>query len=471
MTLFRESIQSIEKSSGFGIPPVSFPDELYTAKAYQIVQKALGEGSPVEPPKDPEVWIELAKQTNKNSSWQSLTRHELRNMALVLWQGESCIADNDDLLNNFLIACEAQSRKRLVNCVVRSYLYNYSEKNASCRSVGEWLEKAVLNWEWNWKNRQESLKMFGSDKAPDNIAEAIFHLDLKVDAVLTSCGLVGALQTSGMGQAAFRQALNKFSTLDSRGTEGEKLALLKRLLAWATIGGEKFSYPLLRTKFIDSLLLPWENKTPSVEIKTLIQGFLVETFNDPRLGGANWLGISEISMRVIRSWLVERALAQFLDVVDDLTRDADMKHQWKYRRAFWMAYYKKDVISDAWVAFAANGANQARQIAKRQDDASWLSFGQMQGSGDPNHAVLILKIGDLTIADFSHNGKCRLWNKGNESMPKPYEKFYDRSDFMSAADHEEIHSNSPGYLWQGRVAAKIASWTNVRISQTEYVPR
>lgn len=130
---------------------------------------------------------------------------------------------------------------------------------------------------------------------------------------------------------------------------------------------------------------------------------------------------------------------------------------------------KQDVISDAWVAFAANGEIEVRRIARKTKDESWLSMGKLTGAGDPDHAVLILRIGDLMIADFSHNGKCRIWKSRNIHVPKPYQHQYARSSLMdSSADWDFIHYSSDRYHWQAEVADRIRQQTGCSVSQRDY---
>lgn len=468
MSALVESIQSILRERNFGIPAVNTLDQPMLHKSYLSVRKKLGEGSPVEPPPEPDFWINLAHKAIEDNSWQNLKRHELRNIGLCLSHGQSPLIENDRFLDRFLSECKNQNRKSLCRALIWAYLFNYTKNNSGLLNLGKWLSSSVNEWDWHWADRQKNLKLLGNDSAPSYIAEAVLKINQNVSEILDSCGIGGNLQSGGMAHAAFEEALTKFSILAKRNEAGQVIAPLQRILEWAILDDSKFSYPRLRDFFVNSLLEPWENNTPEQEVRTQIQSFLIEHFGDPRLGGANWLGVSNSAQRVIRSWLVERALAQFLDVVDELALD----HQWKYRRAFWMAYYKRDVISDAWVAFAANGAIKARQIAKRQDDVSWLSFGQLQGQGDSSHAVLILRIGDLTIADFSHNGKCRIWNAHNNHAPKPYEKYYDRSDLMHAkANSEYIHSHSERATWQRNVAGEISSKAGVSLAQKDYMPK
>lgn len=467
MTTLVETVQDILRTR---LPVIALPEIPKMDEAYREAKQKLGEGSPITLPttQESEYWVNLAKKIALQESWNDLKPREIKNIVLCLWYGDSPLAGDEHFLKSFLKVCEARIKKSLCRALIWVYLYNYELNRPGIVLLGQWLTKTVGHYDWLWADRHRELSLFGGHQASRAIADTVMSGHENVSTVLESYGLGGTLQSGGMASAAFLEALKSYSE-KAKSNHAEKIVLrLNRILEWARLDGRSFSYPKLKTLFIESLLLPWINVTPDDKIVNTTQSFLLDCFGDPRFGGASWKGVDENAMRVIRGWLVKRALAQFLDVVDELALD----HQWIYRRAFWMAYYNKGVISDAWVAFAANGAYKAQQIARRNKDNSWLSFGTLRGAGDTNHAILILRIGDLIIADFSHNGKCRIWTAGNRDAPKPYEPHYNRSDLVNySSNYEFIHSGSPNYLWQGHVASAIHNVTGIIMMARDFIPR
>lgn len=471
MSPVAEAIWTILRQKNYGIPSVNMPLQSELQNAYASIKKKLGDaGTPIQP-ELPEEWVSLANKTAQENNWHNLTRGQLKNIGLCLFFGIDPLIENKQLLLDFLSTCEKHKRKSLCRALIWTYLYHYSKHKPGVDSLGKWLSNAVNEWDWSWADRQKNLKLFGNENAPANISRAVLNIHQEVLTILDSCGLAKNLQSGGMAQSAFEENVSNFVSLVKNNEIEHVIPSLQRILDWAALDGTQFSYPRLRDFFISNLLEPWNTNIPKQEIRKLIQNFLLNHFGDPRLDTSRWSGVSDIALNVMRSWLVERALAQFLDVVDELTRDADMKHQWRFRRAFWMSYYEKGFISDAWVAFASNGGYQAKQIAKRNQDESWLSFGRLNGQGDSNHAVLILRIGDLTVADFSHNGKCRIWNKDNSHAPQPHQAMYIRNNLTSRADSEFIHQGSEHAGWQRKVASEILSKTGVNISRQEYMPK
>ena len=100
---------------------------------------------------------------------------------------------------------------------------------------------------------------------------------------------------------------------------------------------------------------------------TITSAFLVSKFGDPRLRAGRWNQMPA-SARVIRRWLTDQSLRQFLDVLDD----SALVHQWKYRRAFWEAVYQRNLIAEAWVIFDKVGAQRAKRMFKTETPyAQW----------------------------------------------------------------------------------------------------
>jgi EH_Signature domain len=441
-----EAIQSAQqiRPRKYALPEIPEMD-----KAYQQVKRTLGEERPPKLPQEPEYWVKMARDAFDNKSLHNLNHRELKNISLCLWYGNNPLEQEEYFLKPFLNVCETQVKKSLCRALIWVYLHNFEKGIPSISLLGNWLAKIVRRWDWPWADRHLELSLFNGHEAANSIAKSILDSNENVKSLLESIGIKGSLQSGDMVSAALVSALEQYQKNSTFYTSDKVDSWLKRLFEWAMLGGQNFSYPKLKKLFIESLLLPWANKRPEETIVNQTQSFLLDSFGDPRLGGASWIGVNENAMQVIRRWLVKRALAQFLDVVDELALD----HQWKYRRAFWMAYYKKAVISDAWVAFATRGASKAKYIAQRTQDKTWLNFGKLYPYRDASHAVLILRIGDLTIVDFSHNGKWRIWNRGNENAPKPYEKRYDCDDLIiyGGANHEGSHHSSENYRWQREI--------------------
>jgi hypothetical protein len=143
---------------------------------------------------------------------------------------------------------------------------------------------------------------------------------------------------------------------------------------------------------------------------------------------------------------------------------------WRYRRRFWEAIHAKGMIESAWVVFDASGADLAKYTFGKQ-----IKFGRFDGSVQKGHAVLLLSIGGSLVAEWSHNGRCHIWNDGTQG-PKLFQSYYSPESLRASGNgnlntpsrFSQVHDGSESYSWQGKVATRIHSITGVRIRPVEY---
>ena len=137
--------------------------------------------------------------------------------------------------------------------------------------------------------------------------------------------------------------------------------------------------------------------------------------------------------------------------------DPAAKKMWDYRRAFWMSYLLSDGrspgIDAAWVAFGDKGATLARDAVRTSGDRSFAAFGK-QVDKSPEHAALILQIGDLTIVDWSHSAKYQVWRRGDKAIPQLFLSHYSHGALYSAPI-QESHSSPSTFSWQKKLASII----------------
>ncbi|MFZ3325517.1 MAG: EH signature domain-containing protein, partial [Methylocella sp.] len=84
------------------------------------------------------------------------------------------------------------------------------------------------------------------------------------------------------------------------------------------------------------------------------------------------------------------------------------------------------------------------------------SYGNLlKGSGVlSNHSVLLMRSGKLTIADWSHNGRCHIWRDGKMEAPKLYQRRYGRDDLIGNSDNGgQAHYGSEQGTWQRQIEA------------------
>jgi hypothetical protein len=270
---------------------------------------------------------------------------------------------------------------------------------------------------------------------------------------LARVGLSGQLSVGGLASHVFLETMKQVrSGLEVRPLEED----VDRLAAWVRGDNGQSHFSAYRHTFAETLLLPWVQKDPSVGLRDKIQNYVLELLGDPRIDSNAWVRCDDLARAVIVRWLAKATLEQFFKVVDRVAP----KQQWEYRRAFWTAYIEKRVVRNSWVAFGSEGAEVATRIAETAQDKLMRQFATLKGAA-PNQAVLLLEIEDLIVADWSHNGRLRIWRTGNPSAPKFRVPSYIATQLRGGADYETVHLPPDG--WQAGAESYVRRLTGVRL--------
>lgn len=314
------------------------------------------------------------------------------------------------------------------------------------------------------KKRCEMFHILEKD-GPKWFSEQLIKEENEPLGLFQKAGLTAQLEKSAFALKAYKELLNKLKNQLSIGLDAGKL--LNIVFSISKPNDNLFSsgvrFQNAAKELIESLLLPYaEGKAPT-ENKDRIQEFLVSRFGDPRIVKSGWINASDSAIRVMMRWLVDVNLKIFFNI---LSQTADQI--WKYRKAFWEAYLKKGYISEAWVILGS----KAHAIARGHFGAN-NEYGRLIGASS-NQSVLLMKIGGLTIAEWSHNGACRIWapnvSKAQYNIPIFYifKKPYRAPQLQGISDEWIMHSSSQKYRWQKKIAQIIHQYTNIKITQIEY---
>lgn len=135
-----------------------------------------------------------------------------------------------------------------------------------------------------------------------------------------------------------------------------------------------------------------------------------------------------------------------------------------YRQQFWQSYLDHSDIQLSHLIVAA----KARQYVV--DKFAWpisdLPVLQEHKKVDPWHAVLLMRIRHIVIAEWSHKGKCRIWLNSNPSSPQFFQSSYSRDSLFEFADHTQQHYFSERGLWQRDLSQWIASETRISLNSS-----
>lgn len=439
--------------------PMPLPDVPRCVEAVARATRGLADGG--EPP-DLDLLSRLVarfRDASRRGVLNQFAAREWNEVAWGIWLDPEPLAENDAFLQALLARLRSGSR-RFCRRLILAYLTAFDATKESFRRVGRELLQVVHQWAWDWTERQQRFALFEPDRGPDLIARACLYASRLLSDQLADAGISRSRRFEGMEAAAFKEALSLLQAA-LEADRSDALALLDRVLDWAMYEGH-LAFPKLRAPLAEALLLPWRSATPRNETRERITDFLLRHLKDPRIEPINWHGVDDEALRVIRRWLTRVALEQFLQVVDKV---AEIGH-WRYRRAFLMTYYEAGFIEEAWVVFAPGaeriGAWRLRELA---------GYGRLNNPRNNTHCVLLMRLtNDITVAEISHVGKCRIWLPGIRSTPPLYRKVYDRGQIEAQPNFEFCHWNPERLQWQTNIARFLADNAGLHVANSKFRP-
>lgn len=177
--------------------------------------------------------------------------------------------------------------------------------------------------------------------------------------------------------------------------------------------------------YYEAMLSPFESNAPSPGVQKFLISKVVEKFRDPRLHiwpslrGSNGQDRRDRCVATVKRWLSIEYLDLFIKIIESTAVD----RQFKPRKAFWLKYFEKSVISDVTLILAADANKVARKMRSELDNAEYMQWATLNGTLT-NQSVLLMRLGDLIIAEWSHSGAMRFWKADGKSAPKFHSKEY-----------------------------------------------
>jgi hypothetical protein len=359
---------------------------------------------------------------------------------------------------------EESGRTRVAVALLREFFAAYPEETTAFDELRRALQTARARGDsprvLRWRDRCERFRLLELD-GPAHLARLWWDVDAPFDEFLDEAGLGPGLETSEFVGRVTEQMLDAVQTALEDNTA--TVASCQRAVAWLEKAG-KLRFDTLRVQTAAAFLEPFLERNPEAPIQASIQSFLCRTIGDPRIDRRRWHGVPDRIRNVLFRWLVSVSLEDFFRALDATAMD----QHWRYRKAFWSAYLQREAISDAWVVLGA----QAARLIRRGVGTEGVAAGRLRAGGgvQSNQSVLLMRIGGLTIAEWSHNGTCRVWDAGNRTAPRLYEVEYRRDQLIDGCAWDQRHDGSPEGRWQAHVANHIARETGIRVTHGEYMP-
>jgi len=428
------------------------PDALlYTEKA----ARAMSSVRPLDTKSMNENRADFLDRANKTQI-DLLKPSEMRRLLRTAWEDNLFI----DLTGRALQSGLARCRKSFDESIIYAYLAYFPTKHPAFNELVAAVKLVAERHEWPWRTQGQHLSLWSPEEGPNKVGKDLINHDEDPIERMRSYGFGGEAMQFAFVKACLNAACRVAADSQALAAEkhGIKLISLVRITEQSAL-----PTPLL----VYALLKPWIKQNPNDNYKKQIISYLVENVGDPRLETARWDYIrshlkSEFSSQdvedalgIFRRWIVQTAVRQFFDIVSKTTGNTT---QWQARTKFWLAYLDAGYIKDAWFAFGPQAKVAVRKIVNVDDS---LHHGLVSaGSGtDANHSALLMSIGDLRIAEWSHNGACRFWNESDRTAPSQYQKEYSTLKAMQGGEGFENISHTGN--WESRFASVIFKRTKI----------
>ncbi|CAK0763199.1 Zorya protein ZorC EH domain-containing protein [Gammaproteobacteria bacterium] len=406
---------------------------------------------------------------NRNGDWNIIDIRDWRfaSECLSMGQTQEQLIRDETFVKTYLVALGKNTSLPALRRLVRYYLMQFDPSLPAYQHIGVFLSQRKADCGL-WGERHTRFEIFDVRTGLHRLADEAMSFGTSPRKFLESIGFTGSLATARLTGEAFISACRKVQKSLETSTQASADDLL-RLADWAVVNGT-FVYggiPQAKSAFAEGMLLPWSTRNPGDEIREFVLSFMLRLFKDPRLNATTWIGVSEDAKKVMLRWLTKASLEQFLGVVDEVVA-SEHKHMWDARRKFWGSYYDKEYMQEAWVVFGKRGVDYIRRLAQKDHQGtSDLGFGSfVHGSvQDQTQAVLIMRIGSLVVADWSHNGSCHIWNEYNPHAPKFYRSAYKKSELNTGSVFNKRHQGR----WQTDVYNFIHQETGLRMFYNEYM--
>lgn len=402
--------------------------------------------------------------TNDGRGMESVSVATLKSAPWVLFEPVTAeaepLAADTELVKAYLKEVIARARTSVTVALLVAFLMVYPTQLPVFHTIRRTLAAHVLPRASGpriekWRACIERCHLL-DEQGPARLATLLAQSDLAATALLESCCLRGLLADSALVHLAYRAWIGHVNK-ELRAPR-QSNASLERLIAFARAPGDQtgLRYERRRVEIADGLLLPFADGTPSAEAVQQVKQFLLDTLGDPRLTGAKrWHGVDDRARAVMLRWLVTATLEDFFRLLEYAAKhDETAARHWRARKTFWSRYLRAGHIHDAWVALGFVTEVEARGFLSNES----RSYAKLIGSGvKPNHSVIIMRVGSLTITEWSHVGKFRAWYANNRKPPPLHRVSYKRPTLVDYADEELSHYSG----WQRKVADVIYQQTGL----------
>lgn len=229
------------------------------------------------------------------------------------------------------------------------------------------------------------------------------------------------LGLTGDGEVTTRLADLVIQTCAAQLSQGdgslEQLAEFEKMVA----PGNRI-HESVRLHAMVGLILGAERRSPGENAIKGIANLIENNFDDPVTGKSKWPSVPDSlggvkardrCLDTVRKWQVFRSITLFFKIIEQVV-ESEHKHQFPVRRDFWLKYFDRGMVQDAWVVLGSRAQEQMNRLKRQNEDYQALKWAKLSG-GPSDQCALLMKLGDTTVMEFSHSGRVRMWGKKDGS--------------------------------------------------------
>ena len=174
-------------------------------------------------------------------------------------------------------------------------------------------------------------------------------------------------------------------------------------------------------EYYEAMISPFVGHEPSHTVKQQLISKIIELYKDPRPYPCPWPSLlgpqarerKEQCVSIFGKWLATAYLDLFFDIIGATAED----HMFRERRLFWKKYFEAGAVNDFTLVLGPDADEEARRIQLSSEETRHMKWSSLSGAMR-NQSVLIMRLDDLVIAEWSHSGKIRFWKRSDRYYPR-----------------------------------------------------
>jgi hypothetical protein len=393
------------------------------------------QGFGAKSPEEVAALVQRVARAVELESWEGVSTGDIARSLQALLNGEQPLPE---ILRVFLTEeMSATTSPRLLDVLARAYLETWEAGATKTRNLRALIlaksEDLPLRWRTLFQACPEFLDIASG---PLGLAKRMVETSTPYD------WLRGHGLAAPHDQGFMRLAHSEF-VRESRAPEDA--AALDKLMSWIAPPNAPALEDDRAAEVVDRILSPWMTRPCPSDYREQCAARLFDRFGDPRRDKpAFWALVGGEGKRVLYKWLARKSMEAMFEVVTKAATDADNARLWTNRKRFWLGLYEAGHIDEAWVVLGQEAVPFARALHQQTGDKSFLNFGRQSGRSDTS--LLLMKIGNKTVVEGSHNFRVHVFPTPSRQTPQLYSETYDLDKIMLPDHHHDARRHNGGWM-------------------------